>query len=289
MALVVLALLAAGCSRGTAAEPTPPAVRDEPSTSVVRPSGPVDDLVAVGGARLHVRCVGAGDVTVVLISGFLDGGDKWSAVTPTVSRRARVCSYARFGDGTSDLPPATQTFATEAEDLRSALRSIGEPGPYVLVGHSFGGAEAVTFTERFPTEVLGLMLLDASPVDWLSASCAVPDDGSPGARVFRDNCASISSAGNNAEHLDGPAAFAEVAAIDSLGHVPLMVLTAARHPYPGLAASEEARLSQVWDAGQQHWMSLSPSAQLVSVDNTSHDIQLDRPDVVIEQLQRLLP
>ena len=69
----------------------------------------------------------------------------------------------------------------------------------------------------------------------------------------------------------------------------MIVVTAARHIYPGLAASEEARLTQVWDAGQQHWMSLSSSAQLVSVDNTSHDIQLDRPDLVIEQIQRLLP
>ncbi|MGZ4681322.1 MAG: hypothetical protein ACXWBN_04990 [Acidimicrobiales bacterium] len=86
-----------------------------------------------------------------------------------------------------------------------------------------------------------------------------------------------------------PAAFSEVATIDSLGNVPMVVATAARHTYPGLAVSEEARLNQVWDAGQQHWMSLSPSAQLVSVDNTGHDIQLDRPDVVIEQIQRLLP
>ena len=144
---------------------------------------------------MHVRCVGAGNVTVVLISGFLDGEDKWSSVTPTLSRRARVCSYARFGDGASDPPPATQTFATEAQDLRTALRSIDEPGPYVLVGHSFGGAEAVTFTAEYPSEVLGLVLLDASPTDWLAASCAVPEDGTPTARVFRDNCASISSPG----------------------------------------------------------------------------------------------
>jgi len=226
---------------------------------------------------------------VVLVSGFLDNGDKWSAVTPTLSRRARVCAYARFGDGTSDPPPETQTFATEARDLRTALRSIDEPGPYVLVGHSFGGAEAVTFTAQFPSEVVDLVLLDASPTDWLVASCAVPDDGTPTAQVFRDNCASISSPGNNAEHLDGTTAFAEVGAIHSLGNVPMVVITAAEHTYPSLEASEQARLNRVWDAGQQHWMSLSPSARIVPVDNTGHDIQLDRPDVVLDQIQRLLP
>ncbi len=66
-------------------------------------------------------------------------------------------------------------------------------------------------------------------------------------------------------------------------------MTAARHPYPGLVAGTEARLNQVWEAGHRHWTSLSFSAELTSVDDTSHDFQLDRPDVVIEQTQRLLP
>ena len=258
-AFVVLALLAAACSRENTVDPTTQAAALGPSTSIVRPSGPIDELVPVGGARLHVRCVGAGDVTVVLISGFLDAGDKWGAVTPTVSSRARVCAYDRFGDGTSDPPPATQTFATEATDLRSALGSVDEPGPYIVVGHSFGGPEAVTFAAQFPTEVVGLVLVDASPTSWLTASCAVPDDGSPTAHVFRDNCGSISSAENNAERLDGPTAFTEVAATGSLGSVPLSVITAAQHAYPGLATSEEARLNHVWDSGQQRWMALSRS------------------------------
>ena len=42
----------------------------------------------------------------------------------------------------------------------------------------FGGAEAVTFASMFPTEVRGLLLLDASPPAWNTAICAVPDDGS---------------------------------------------------------------------------------------------------------------
>lgn len=43
------------------------------------------------------------------------------------------------------------------------------------------------------------------------------------------------------------------------------------------------------DAGQQYWMSLSSNARLVPVENTSHNIQIDRPEIVIEEIQRLLP
>ena len=86
-----------------------PAAATDPSTvtTVLRPTATVDELVRVGGGRLHVRCVGAGDTTVVLIAGFNDGGDNWDRIEPALSRRARVCSYARFGTG--DQRPADRT------------------------------------------------------------------------------------------------------------------------------------------------------------------------------------
>jgi pimeloyl-ACP methyl ester carboxylesterase len=140
----------------------------------------------------------------------------------------------------------------------------------------------------FPTEVRGLLLLDASPPAWNTAICAVADDGSDAAHIFQVLCAEQSIPANNAEHLDGPAAFAEVATINSLSGFPMIVATADHHSYPGLAASEEARLNDVWNDGQAHWVSLASAAQLISVDHTGHNIQLDRPDVVLDAVQELL-
>ena len=117
----------------------------------------------------------------------------------------------------------------------------------------------------------------------------MPDDGSDTAHVFQSLCAEQSSPANNAEHLDTPTAFAEVATIKSLRAGPMIVVTADHHSYPGLAASEEARLNDVWNAGQAHWVSLGSSAQLITVDHTSHNIQLDRPDVVLAKIHELLP
>jgi pimeloyl-ACP methyl ester carboxylesterase len=68
----------------------------------------------------------------------------------------------------------------------------------------------------------------------------------------------------------------------------MIVATADHHSYPGLAASEESRLDDVWNDGQAHWVSLAPSAQLITVNNTGHNIQLDRPDVVIDKIHDLL-
>jgi pimeloyl-ACP methyl ester carboxylesterase len=260
---------------------------EAPPTSDSGSSGVVDELVEVGGARLHIQCSGAGDATVVLIAGLGDDGASWGAIEPVVAQSARVCSYAHFGTGTSDPPPGPQTFSTRANDLHALLRAAGEPGPYLLVGHSFGGSEAVMFASMFPADVTGAVLLDASPVTWNAAICSVIDDGSEAAAGYQEFCASLSDPAGNAEQLDAPAAFAEVAEVDSLGDLPMIVATATEHPW-GLASSENDRLNEVWNAGQNHWVSLSSAAQLVPVDDTGHYIQVDRPDVVTEQIEALL-
>ncbi|MCU1496284.1 MAG: hsaD3 [Acidimicrobiales bacterium] len=283
---VGLLAAAAGCGNGARGSGTQ---NVRPVAAGVRyRSDTVDELVRVGGGRLHVRCVGSGPTTVVLISGFNDGGDSWGNIEPALSEQARVCSYARFGTGTSDAASSIQTFETSAADLHSLLVAIGQPGPFVVVGHSYGGGEAVTFASQYRSEVEGLVLLDATPVGWLAAGCAVPDDGSEWAASFRDGCPDRTDPTDNGEWLDEVGAFAALDTIDSLGALPLAVVTAADHPFPGLAPSATAQLNKVWDDGQDRWLALSSNAHLVTVDETGHYIQNDRPDVALTQIEGLL-
>lgn len=256
-----------------------------------RPTEPVDARYPVGptGAQMHLACTGSGGSTVLLIPGFGDDGGAWGAVVPKVAADARVCTYDRFGLGTSDAPPREPTFTTQAEDLHELLQTAGEPGPYVVAGHSFGGAEAVAFADRYADEVAGVLLLDASPTDWPKAACAVPDDGSEMGGVFRDTCASITDPSRNPERLDAARAFAEVATIDDLGDVPLVVAGRAEVAYPGLAPEAEAALVSTTERGQQRWASLSTDATLVPIADTSHSIQVDQPAKVIDLLTGLLP
>ena len=276
----------------TVAPPTTTITADAPTTAVTtvaRPTATIDELVGAEGARVHVRCVGEGDTTVVLIAGF--GGDTtgWANVEPAIAARARVCSYDRPGTGTSDPATATATFTTEATDLHDLLRTIGEPGPYVVVGQSFGGAEAVMFAALYADEVSGLALVDASPTTWPAALCSVPDDGSEAAATVLGICAGFLPTGNS-ERLDVVAAFAEVSNVVSLGSLPMAVITAVDRELPsGLAASEVARLTEAWNQGQQSWAALSTTAHVVTVDHTGHHIEIDQPAVVIDEITRLLP
>jgi pimeloyl-ACP methyl ester carboxylesterase len=274
-------------------QPTTTIRAPQTTTSVpapVRPTGTLDTLLPIGegGARLHLHCAGSGPSTVVLIAGFGNGGDTWGAVAPELSAETRVCAYDRFGTGTSDAPPSDQTFTSEADDLHQLLHTAGEVGPYVVVGHSFGGAEAVAFASGFSDDVGGVLLLDASPVTWPAAVCAVPADGSEAAAAFLGICAAISDPGKNPERLNAPVAFADVGSIQSLGDVPMTVASRADLSHPGLPTTVDAQLAGVWTEGQAHWASLSSAAKLITVADTGHNIQIDQPAVVVDQISALL-
>jgi pimeloyl-ACP methyl ester carboxylesterase len=259
------------------------------SPNAVRPTALIDGLVAVNGARMHIRCIGHGPQTVVFIPGFNDSGTNWDAIEGTISEAARVCSYARYGTGSSDPPPASQTFATQAHDLQALLQTANEPGPFVLVGHSFGGPEAVAFAAAYTDDVTGLLLIDASPVSWPAAVCEVREDGTKAAAALIENCASQIDPSKNDERLDALKAFSEVAQITNLGTMPMTVMTAAEHPFDGLNPTIAQRLNDTWNDGQRDWATLSTRATLVTVPDTGHYIQLDQPSTVIEQLELLLP
>ncbi len=81
-----------------------------------------------------------------------------SAVFPSVSRFTRVCAYDRPGvrlDGPDQSTLVAQPHPADqaAEDLHRLLIAAEEPGPYVLVPHSYGGVVATLFARTWPNEV----------------------------------------------------------------------------------------------------------------------------------------
>jgi pimeloyl-ACP methyl ester carboxylesterase len=104
-----------------------------------RPGGIV---TASDGARLNLYCMGKGSPTVVFDSGWEDWAPAWAVVQPRVARWTRACSYDRAGAGFSGPGPMPRTSVRIADELHSALRNAGIPGPYILVGNAFGGDPA---------------------------------------------------------------------------------------------------------------------------------------------------
>ncbi len=178
MAVLMAASLAAtsvscGGERSTPVAPTTLPAPDETG-------GDVGGLVEVSGRNLYLECIGTGSPTVILQSGFGNAGDIWSfaeadppAVQPGLAASNRVCSYDRPGSmittttaangtvtladalkpGRSEPAPMPRDPAEVVTELHNLLAAADVPGPYVLVGHSLGGALNVLYAHTYPDEV----------------------------------------------------------------------------------------------------------------------------------------
>ncbi|HLN64289.1 MAG TPA: alpha/beta fold hydrolase, partial [Symbiobacteriaceae bacterium] len=118
--------------------------------------------IDIGGVKLYLHASGEGQgPTVILESGNLMPAVLWEPVQARVGRFARVVSYDRAGYGWSDPAGRNRSWPVVVDELHTLLQRAGIRGPYILVGHSLGGLYVRLFAARYPTEVAGMVLVDA--------------------------------------------------------------------------------------------------------------------------------
>jgi len=126
-------------------------------------------LFDVGGFRLHLHALGEGRPAVVFDAALGASSISWTLVQGPVSAFARAIVYDRAGFGWSEAGPLPRTAGRVADELHELLARAGEPPPYLLVGHSFGGLVMRIFARRYRRDVAGLVLVDpAHPEDWVT-------------------------------------------------------------------------------------------------------------------------
>lgn len=133
-----------------------------PTDALARDKRYPGELVSLGTHRLHIHCVGHGSPSVIIDSGIGGFSLEWIKVQNNLADDVRVCSYDRAGYGWSDPGPRPRTTERITSELRRLLTEARIPGPYVLVGHSFGGYNIRYFASKFPGLTAGLVLIDSS-------------------------------------------------------------------------------------------------------------------------------
>lgn len=121
-------------------------------------------VFSANGFRLHALEWGAPGAPGLL---FLHGGSAhchwFDAVAPAFADRFHVLSLDQRGHGESQWPepPAyrTQDFCADLLALMEAFRWE----QMVLVGHSMGGHNAMTFAAWYPERIRGLVITDSRP------------------------------------------------------------------------------------------------------------------------------
>src|ERR671915_229765 len=127
-----------------------------------RTYSPPGEMVDVGDHSLHINCIGQGSPTVILEAASGGMSAHWVRVQQQLAQTTRVCAYDRAGLGWSESGPEPRDAKQVSGELHVLLEGADVPGPYVLVGHSYGGLYAGIYAGRYADEVAGLVLVDSS-------------------------------------------------------------------------------------------------------------------------------
>ena len=118
-------------------------------------------LRAYGDGNIFGEPYGQGPVRIIWLHGWARRGQDFAASATILGQRG-VASVALDlpGFGTSPAPDSPGGARRYAELVLPALKEIGD-GPFVLVGHSFGGTVACVVAANHPELVRSLVLTGA--------------------------------------------------------------------------------------------------------------------------------
>ena len=271
------------------------------------PYPPPGQMVDLGGYRVHLYCTGQGDPTVVVVGGGFSFD--WDLVQSGVAKFARICTYDVSGTAWSDPHPGSLwTCPDRVNEMHKLLSSARIKVPYVLVGLSIGAPIARLYASLYPSEVVGVVIVDHAFID---VGTGLPAD-KPGPPSFPgldsppvlisktpivltvEDTSNFSNLPQRDQQLHrwaeslGPALPTVETAQDclsqlartersphSLGNTPLVVVST------GNDLPNYKKL-------QTQLLSLSTHSHQLIADKSFHSVEIDQPEVVVDAIRHLI-
>jgi len=237
--------------------------------------------VDVGKYSLQLHCFGSGDPVVVLEHGLGTDWTYWGHIYNGMPKDIRVCAYNR-----SFKAHTSQEYV---EDLHNLLAGAGLEGPYVLVGHNFGGNNVILYADRYPAEVAGIVLENSLHPDHFTRLLAAlpPESNSdgPDLKALRQKFAAPSQ-----YSIDLNTSFEQARPVKSLGDIPTIVLTSAS-PNPewgDIPTDVQAKLDQEQQSMQKELMGLSSNSKQIIASTNHQVIHHYEPQLVIDTIVSLV-
>jgi pimeloyl-ACP methyl ester carboxylesterase len=309
--VLIFVVLIAGCTSSATNSGSAKGFDSEPQPSFA-------GLVDIGhGRKMHLECKGTGHPTVVLVPGLDSATDAWTTseakseppVFEAVARFTRVCTYDRpgvvVGDAMTPSPstpvPQPTTPQDGVRDLHLLLQASREPGPYVLVGHSYGGLITRIYTAEYHREVVGLVFVDAFAPQWESSM--TPAQWEITKAITGPTLEQIAHY-PDIERIDFDASVAEARrAAPPSRSLPVIVLsrdTRDRPMGPAIASAVKAGklpafvpvdfgyvIDEAWNKAQDALARLVPNAKHIVVKGSGHNIQLEYPQSVTNAIHQV--
>jgi pimeloyl-ACP methyl ester carboxylesterase len=253
-----------------------------PNSDTDRTPQPGTRLVAIGKHRIAFHVTPGDEPVIVLDAGGGLDASYWNALIPQISRRTgcRIIRYDRAGFGASDEVEGPWDVQSATDDLEYGLRSLEATADLILVSHSLAGEIATCLARRHPDWLRGVVLVDANLPPFFTdeviaqmgaayqpiIAAARADASTKPNRQLLAVADSFEARSRSFHHTAWPPS------------VPAIVIVSESTPF------ETALAAQWWRQAQALFASEADNRRLVVAERSSHDVVLDRPDLILDAI-----
>lgn len=217
---------------------------------------------------LEHQIIGKKSPVIIFENGMASTFETWKQIPDSTSKKATVLLYNRAGLGLSDTAKTKRTIPNMVDDLHALLQEKELKGPYLFVAHSMGSYLSRYFALKHPEKVSGILLVDPSPDTMYDVYTEkeTQDFLAFGNENFKNSSKGAKDEWNN--YLDNRKFVQKLISND----IPMTILSATQ-----------------WDFYQYHESILNkhPNSKHLKIEG-SHDLHHDRPDVIIQEINRLI-
>jgi pimeloyl-ACP methyl ester carboxylesterase len=246
-------------------------------------------LVQAGTRRLELVEAGEGSPTIVVEAGLGADWHQWSFMMDTLATMTHVVGYARAGYSRSDPAEGPQTAEQVVDDLFAALQHAGIKGPYLMLGHSYGGILVRIFAARHSEDISGLLLVDPShPAQVREFAERWPES----TRRLEGQLAQLRKNGPSPVLQDAETLW-RILSADTLPEaaavpdVPTIVITSTKvGPMATGPNSPEGRL--VWRQLHDRYLDDVTLGAHILTAKSGHNVQADQPLLIVDAVRQLL-
>jgi len=260
-------------------------------------------MITLEGRAMRIWTAGIaqrkpGPPAVILETGAGEPGtfplDAWRPVFPEIARIAPVLAYERRGNGMSEADTERPTMRRVARVLHALLQEAQIAPPYILVGQSWGGVYIRAFLDQYPTEVAGMVFLDATtgmgptreekaavlPAELRAAALAPPVLPPMPPNISDGLRAEFEEIGKELVN-DGQ----ETRTLRPIAGIPVAVLNSAA---PGRLRGPDSATRWLTIERELEWILTAPNSIYIAANHVGHWVHRDDPTLVARLVKHVL-
>jgi pimeloyl-ACP methyl ester carboxylesterase len=243
------------------------------------------------GKTLEVSKRNGNTPSVVLISGYNSELSTWNPLFKELAPSISWFAYNRAGVGKSENVSGERNALTIAQETKAILDANQIKPPYILVAHSMGGIYARMFYHLYPSQVKGIILIDATHEKQIDTLLTfVPEDQ----RDFILNQMEQQQIDDLAKMEQGTTKeefranfrenFNQISAYPSIQNIPIYVLTSTK-----IENEEDKFVKTITIDLHQKWAEASGNlGKFVITEKSGHYIQIEEPLLVKQAIDWVL-